>query len=145
ALPLSENDPYLDQWAFRRVGARTALALQRPTADQIQRFALEERGASTLSADREIDGINTDHLVTELVKKALYAECVRRGLCYRSDRRHIYFPAGLLPKDNLRYQRLDESSSWFGVVGERTHRGELFRYHLSPSFFAKGRPASAYE
>jgi hypothetical protein len=145
ALPLSEHDSYLDHWAFRRVDSKTALCLQRPPAEIVQRFGLEERGAATWSANPEIDGINTENLLIELIKKAIYVECLRRGLCYRNDRRHIYFPPGVLPNDNLRFERLDGSSTYFSVVGQRTHRGVAFRHHLSPSFFVKGRPQRGFD
>jgi hypothetical protein len=97
----------------------------------------------------EICGIRTDDLVKELLKKSLYAECRRRGLLYCEDRELVYFPFDLLRHDHLSFPRLDGSSTFFNVAGERTHgkgeRARKFRYHIAPVFVPKESTGGGYE
>ncbi|MGH9884450.1 MAG: hypothetical protein ACREBE_02910 [bacterium] len=148
-LPLDDRDPYLQEWPFRRVSSTEALSLRRPTADLAKRFGLEQRGGSTLSAEREISGIKVTDLLKELIRKSLIGECLKRGLLYRQDHRLLYFPTGILENEHLKYQRLDGSRTYFAVTGERSQgRGEratTFRHHIAPSFSVKGHPRQGYE
>ncbi|MGO8901423.1 MAG: restriction endonuclease [Isosphaeraceae bacterium] len=148
--PLDDEDgPVAGKWGFRKVGPTHFLSFHHPPAELVRDLGMTEKGGAVWNTLTEMDGIRVDDLITELIKKSLYAECRRRGLLYCSERRLVFFPVGLLKNDNLRFQRLDSSSTYFGVTGERTHgrgdRAKKYRYHIAPVFVPKGAPGSGYE
>lgn len=96
-----------------------------------------------------MDGVNVPDLVKELLKKSIIAECRRRGLLFCSDREVIYFPAGLLKNEFLRFRDVNGKSKSFTVTGERQHgRGERaskFLYQTVPVFVPIYSPTEGYE
>jgi hypothetical protein len=150
AKPLEDEDgPLAGTWGFRKVGPTHFLSFHHPPGALVRELGITGKGGAVWNVQTEIDGIQVDDLITELIKKSLYAECRRRGLLYCSDRRLVYFPSGLLRNDNLRFQKLDGSSTFFCVVGERTHgggeRAKKYRYHVAPVFVPRGDAVSGYE
>jgi hypothetical protein len=150
AIPMGDdNSPLIGQWAFRKVSDTHFLSFQHPPPQLAVDYGITTKGGSVWTAISEMDGIPVGDLLTELIKKAFYAECRRRGLQLCSDRGMVYFPADLLKNDILKLERLDGSQTHFSVVGERTHgwghRASKYRYHIAPVFVPKGNPASGYE
>ena len=147
--PLDDNGPLTGQWAFRRVSDTHFLSFHRPPVQLVIDHGITSKGGSVWKAVTEIDGIPVSDLITELIKKSLYAECRRRGLHFCNDRRLTYFPAQLLRNDTLRVEKFDGSQTHFSVVGERSHgwkdRATKYRYHIAPVFVPKGDPESGYE
>lgn len=150
STPLGEdNGPLTGQWAFRRVSDTHFLSFHQPPAQLAIDHGITNKGGSVLKGLAQIDGIPASDLVTELIKKSLYAECRRRGLQYCTDRKLVYFPGQLLKNDNLRIQRLDGSHTHFSVVGERSHgwkdRATKYRYYIAPVFAPMGDPDNGYD
>jgi hypothetical protein len=148
--PLGDDDgPLTSQWAFRRVSDTHFLSFHAPPLQLAIDHGITNKGGSVWKAVTVIDGIPVGDLVTELIKKSLYAECRRRGLHFCNDRRLVYFPAQLLKNDNLRLEKLDGSQTHFSVVGERSHgwkdRATKYRYYIAPVFVPMGDPASGYQ
>jgi hypothetical protein len=136
-------------WGFRRLSDQEFLSFHRPPADVAREFSIRDNGGTVWSRETNIDGIQTDNLVKELVRKALNAECRRRGLLYCDERKQLYFPVGLLKNENLKYKRISGESSFFAVTGERSYgradRGKKYRYHLAPVFVPRGDPQNGYD
>jgi hypothetical protein len=78
---------------------------------------------------------------TVLLKEALRAHSLMRGLRESTDGEYLYFPDGLAPANRLTVHSYDGTKTWVNAVGERsawTGTGtEKFRYHLALAF----RPA----
>jgi hypothetical protein len=150
STPLGEDSGQLTGlWAFRRVSDTHFLSFDQPPTQLAIDHGITNKGGSVLKGLAQIDGIPASDLVTELIRKSLYAECRRRGLHFCTDRKLVYFPAQLLKNDNLRVQRLDGSLTHFSVVGERSHgwkdRATKYRYHIAPVFAPMGDPENGYD
>jgi TIR domain/Restriction endonuclease len=147
--PIQDDSESAGHWGFRKVSDTELLSFHRPPTNVAREFGITDFGGAVWSSTVEIDGIKTEDLVKELLKKALYAECRRRGLRYCKERRVVYFPTELLKNDHLRLTYLDGSSTFFVVTGERTHGrsgvGKKYRYHIAPVFVPKGEPRTGYE
>jgi hypothetical protein len=149
-VPMGEdNAPLIAQWAFRKLSDTHFLSFHFPPPQLAVDYGITTKGGSVWKTTSEIDGVSVGDLVIELIKKALYAECRRRGLSFCSDRNLVYFPFQLLKNDILKLERLDGSHTHFSVVGERTHgrgdRASKYRYYIAPVFVPKGDPVNGYE
>lgn len=148
--PITDMDAEtVSTWGFRQVGPKHFLSFHRPPADVTKQFGIVPKGGATRDSVREMDGIPVEDLVKELIKKSLYAECRRRGLCFCSDRQVVYFPFGILKNDHLRFRELGGQNTFFNVAGERTHgkgeRARKFLYHIVPVFAPKELGTDGYE
>lgn len=132
-----DDSPGASEWAFRRINARQFLSFVPPPAAFVEQFEMRAKGGTALSS-LEIDGVRVRDLVPELIRKSLYSECRRRGLCYFEQRRLIYFPPGLLKNEFISFSTLTGETSRFAVTGERKHgygpRASSYRYHVAPVF-----------
>lgn len=137
------------RWAFRKSGERELLAFHRPPDDVRRELGIADLGGAIWSRSPTFDGIGTDDLLKELIKKSLYVECRRRGLHYCEERELVYFPSGLVKNDLLRLTQPDGSPSSFAVTGERSYgkaeRGNRYRYHIAPVFVPRGDYQSSFE
>lgn len=135
------------KWAFKKAGDLEYLAFHEPPADMIRAFGIAAQGATLWARKRKVDGVSTEDLLTELIKKTMYVECLRRGLVFCEPSNMVYFPCAMLPKEHLRYRRLDGQATFFAVTGERAHgrSGGRFRYYVSPQFVPKGDPEGGYD
>ncbi|WP_428940976.1 TIR domain-containing protein [Fontivita pretiosa] len=144
-----EASPDLSRWAYREISPTHVLSFHHPPIELARNLDIVPKGGAVWNTVSELDGVRIDHLIKELLKKALYAECRRRGLLYCEDRDLVYFPFGLLKNDNLSFRRLDGQATHFRVAGERTHgkgeRAHKFRYHIAPVFVPKESAAGGYE
>lgn len=138
---------FVYKWAFKKVGDRDYLAFHDPPAEVVKEFGIAPQGGTLWALRREVDGVTTEDLLTELIKKSMYAECMRKGLAFCEGSNMVYFPCALLPKEHLSYRRLDGQATYFSVAGERAHgrNGAKFRYYVSPQFAPKGSPVVGYD
>ncbi len=148
--PIHKDDGSLAAtWAFRRTSDTELLSFQHPPEDVRSEFGLFDQGGALWSKSSTLDGINTDDLLKELIKKTLYVEFRRRGLQYCEERKLVYFPAGLLRNDHLRLTQPDGTPSFFAVAGERSYgkaeRGNKYRYQIAPVFVPRGDSQSGFE
>jgi hypothetical protein len=147
--PIEDDGPVSGQWGYRKITSTHFLSFHPPPPELARELKIVPKGGSVWRSLSLMDDVKIEDLVTELLKKSLYAECRRRGLAYSDDRRMVYFPPGLLKNETLKFQRLDGSSTHFWVTGERTHgkgdRARKYRYYVAPVFVPKGDPENGYE
>lgn len=143
----AQKGPHAERWAFHAVSDTEMLAFHAPPPDMFAEFGVRSEGGTVWSGKRELDGVKTEDLLTELVKKTMYAECLRRGLKRCEQTGMIYFPVGLLKHEHLYFRQLDGQKTHFTVTGEVTHTkaSGKFRYYVSPVFVPKTRPSGGYD
>jgi hypothetical protein len=99
----------------------------RPQASESK--LLKPAGGVTWKDVEEIDELGTQVLLFELLNKSLQSRCLGLGL-QAMDERTVFFPAGLVAGDRIRFAISGgrRSTCGFGAAGGlgRTH----FRYHL---------------
>lgn len=133
-MPLSNTS---SPWSFKQVDEKTYLSFHRPPGDLSREFGITPNGGAVWLTTNKIDGVPVEHLLIELTKKAMHAECQRRGLKKCEQTELVYFPEGLLKNDNLRFKTLDGTSTFFTVTGERRwgrDGANPYRYHIAPEF-----------
>ena len=85
-----------------------------------------------------IEGIATRNLVVNLVHRSLEQIMKSKGLSFSKKSGEWYLPDGLLQRNRVLFKGIDGKSSWFSGVGERKYPtrngGEVYRYHIAPSF-----------
>lgn len=130
----------MKSWAFRRVHARRLLAFSTPPSDLGKKLGTRSAGGDLWQAFPNIDGIKTNHLVPELVRKSLDVACTTKGLSRCDERRTVYFPENLLSSDRLYFVKDNGSRSFVNVAGRRKFwrptASSYYRYHLAPVFSA---------
>ena len=124
-------------WAFRDVHNGSYLSFQRPPELAIQTYRFNQTGFWHWRKKKNIEGVFTDHLVSELIRKSMNVKCFQKGLRYCQETRMVYFPAGLVQKDKIKYQWPNGRRSWVNTTGERkypTGKKDRYCYYLSPNF-----------
>jgi hypothetical protein len=71
---------------------------------------------------REILGRPTSAIVSNLIRRTVELDSIRRQLRPVPDKHQVYFPSGVLLGDWLTFRSYDEEKSRVQVVGERTHK-----------------------
>ncbi len=103
------------QWAFRRVDPQHFLSFHQPPDDLRASLCLQTEGEQWWAPCETIDGIAVRNLIPELVRKSLIVACIKKGLCFCPNRKHLYFPAGLLPAERLKLTRPNGTRSFIHV------------------------------
>ena len=126
------------QWAYRDVSPYRVLAFDSPPPSIAvgQRFQCVRQDA--WSDVNEVNGIKSRDLMVSLVHRCLDVLLASSGLAYSARSRRWYLPSGVLHGDRVPITYPDGMKRWFKGVGDRkyptTDGGEMYRYHLSPSF-----------
>ena len=146
-LSIGERRALRIEWACRDVSPRHMFAFDDPptTVNENRCFQCIEQ--ISWRDTKLVDGIDTRHLVVSLIYKCLNLLLRDKGMKYsvitkhRKNRKNMeqwYIPQGFLDKDRVSFTFPSGKKSWFNGVGERTYPtrdgGEVYRYHLSPSF-----------
>lgn len=136
-------------WAFRKVSDQQFLAFFDPPDELTQKYGFTRKGGAFWNVSKEIDGISVYDILKELIRKALYVECLRLGLKHCKEKNTVFFPEGLFKNEFLRLYTLSGSSRMFAVVGERTFgrgdRATKYRHAVMPVFAPMGSPDKGYE
>ncbi len=82
----------------------------------------------------EVEGVRSRNIVSNLLWQAFARTLIRRGLERDPDSALFYFPRGLFPKNKIKYVGRSGRKTWVSVLGEKTLRGKVYRYHLAPDF-----------
>jgi hypothetical protein len=122
------------EWAFRDLGGRRALAFAPPPKSLGATFAAEETDRIEWRRGHTVEGILTEHLVSELLSKSLELHCRKRGLVMDPGGRGFYFPMGLLPRNTLFFEGYLGRRTRVLACGQRAFGGRKYRYHLCPWF-----------
>lgn len=131
-----------ESWAFRSVGGEVALAFH-SAESKFGALKLEEV-VSWVGVD-SVRGLSPIHVCIELLRKSMELYLCRLGLRRHPLTRAIYFPAGLLVHDKLSYiAESGRRSRGIKACGERSFRGETFRYFLAPAFTVYQDPALGF-
>lgn len=128
------------EWAFRLIGDTLILSFSSPPDWAMQRYDLEFTAKAPWTKMESIDGVNTQNLVAELLRKSLLVKCHEKGLVHCPDTDLFYFPEGLMEGERLKFTRLDGTKNWVNATGQRTlwrpSHSEEYKYSLAPTFFA---------
>lgn len=132
--PLYDSDGAMlsDRWAFRAVDDRRALAFGPPPELPVQ-MTVRDVGGSLW----RFDGANAGDVVAELLRKSVQVELLRRGLRWTPERRALFFPAGLLEQDRIRFRSYTGKRTWVSVGGKRTKVGSALRYRLGVALWVR--------
>lgn len=123
-----------DTWAFRDLGGEAALAFATPSAPLVEKPSAQEPATLVWHEGEIVEGILAEHLVTELLAKSLGLHCLSRGLVAEPNGRRFYFPFGLLPRNTIFFEHVDQRRTRVLVCGQRQFRFRDYRYHLSAGF-----------
>ena len=127
-------------WAFWRVG-RVFLSFCPPPEGIKSNLTFSYLGQENWHENENIHKIKSLNLVSNLLRKSVYLKCFQRGLVYSDDSKRVFFPAGLLKDDKLRYIDYKGRKNYFKVTGIRSDSSQAaidrYRYHLSPEFRVK--------
>ncbi|MYB62820.1 MAG: toll/interleukin-1 receptor domain-containing protein [Gemmatimonadetes bacterium] len=128
----------VNEWACYALSPRHVLAFDDPPSSvtDLMKFRYVETG--TWRDKETVFGINPRNLVVTLLHKCLHRLLSDNGMKYYSKGRTWYLPPRLLKNDRISVTFPSQKKSWFKGVGERIYTtkdgGEVYRYHLSPSF-----------
>ncbi|NLT72698.1 MAG: TIR domain-containing protein [Chloroflexi bacterium] len=136
-----ESDELQLEWPHRFVNRTTFLSFSEPSARAKVTGQLRPDGGGSCTETSNLERIPVPHLVSELVRRSLFARCHLAGLEYCAQTRLQYFPFGLTTGNRLRLERPDGTRTWVNSAGERKYRRtsgpEYYRYYLAPAFYVR--------
>lgn len=139
-LEKGEKEFLSKSWAFYQIDKNTVLSFHSPQNILHNNLIAKYNGGSAWQLVKEIDGIKTINVVTNLLKKSLITKCLGNGLEWSKDHHYLYFPKGLMNKDKIIFKDYYGKKTWLLAVSERKNRQQAnklaskYRYHLSPTF-----------
>lgn len=127
------------EWACRTIGGTLILSFSSPPDWVIQKYDLELTAKAPWTKMENIDGINTQSLFAELLRKSLLVKCHEKGLVYCADTELFYFPEGLVEGERLKFTQLNGAKNWVNATGQRNlwrpSHSEEYKYSLAPTFY----------
>jgi hypothetical protein len=126
-----------DRWAFYKVDDLKLLAFERPPIGLPDKLIVTPAGGTSWRNVDKIDGIRSTNIVSSLLKKSLIKKCVEKGLKLQRESGILYFPAGLLKKDRIKYVGYRGRKTWFSAVTERQFPTGKILYHLAFIFWVR--------
>ena len=140
-LSIDERRALRLEWACRDVSPTRVLAFEDPPSTVSERHRFQCLGQVPWRGTDLVNGIDTRDLVISLIHKCLHRLLEAKGMKYSGIGKHPkqwYLPQGLLNNDRVSCTFPSGKKTWFKGVSERTYPtidgGEVYRYHLSPSF-----------
>ena len=137
-IPYEDKNSVRLNWAYKKVGSRYYLGFNRPPVEFEQKYGISGIDSKEWLREETVNKINTNDLISELLRKSLIVKCQQKGLHYCSASELQYFPSGLVENDNLKVLRPDGSRTYVNSIGQRTYPtfdgGEIYRYALAPVF-----------
>ncbi len=138
SLSKSELHMLRREWACSDVTPSTTLAFHDPPPSVTAKHSFQYVKEVAWRDAIKVDGIDSRDLVVMLIRRCLYRLMEDFGLKYSESNRNFFLPRGLLQKDRVPVTLPNGRKSWFLGVGKRKYStaggGEIYRYHLSPSF-----------
>ena len=137
---ISRNERWKIQqeWACWHVGSFQFLAFHEPPKDVTERHDLQSVGEFDVVNVESMDGTATRSVVVNLIHRSLEQLMKSKGLERSGKSGDWYLPDGLLQGNRVWFKGVDGKRSWFSGVGERKFPtrdgGEVYRYHIAPSF-----------
>ena len=137
-LSASERQRIRKMWACRDVSPAMVLAFHDPPDAVMEMHEFRCSGQDDWRGVSAIAGIDSRDLVVDLLHRSLHRLMQETGMQYSESKGSWFIPEGLLPGNRVTFAYPHGRSSWFRGVGERKYPtrqgGEIYRYHLSPSF-----------
>lgn len=132
-------------WPCRRVSEFRFLSFQPPPKHIVSDYGVLERGGAVWKSLIDVEGIRTDYLVSELVRRSIERQYAAKGLRMCEQKGYVFFPEGLCKSDRFYFTHPDGSRTFVNVCGERklyrpNNRSTNYRYHLSPDIRVKVSP-----
>jgi hypothetical protein len=120
-----------DRWAFYKVDDLKLMAFERPPVALPDKLIISSAGGTSWKDVDKIDRIRSTNIVSSLLKKSLLKKCIEKGLKLKRESGVLYFPAGLLEKDRIKYVGYRGRKTWLRVIAERQFPTGKIRYHLA--------------
>ena len=138
-IPKERLDTLRFEWSYRMVDPHRFLSFHKPPDSIIKEYRVIEKGGSFWPEVKEIDGIWSFNLASELIRKSLIVRCHQKGLQYCPTAGLLYFPPNLLKNNRLTFTRPDDNSKTYVLANsERKHgSGGKYLYSLAPDFFVR--------
>ena len=137
SLSRIEEQELGDRWAYYKVDELRLLAFEQPPIRLPDKFIATHAGGTSWGDVDKIDGIRSTNIVSSLLKKSVIKKCIEKGLKLQRESGVLYFPAGLLKKDRIKYVGYRRRKTWLSVVTERQFpTGKIF-YHLAFVFWVR--------
>lgn len=133
-----QNQEMRRGWACRIVSPNLILAFHDPPTDLTERHGLQCVDSFAWQESPSIHEISRRDLIVGLLHGCMDRLLAAKGMAFRADRRQWYLRSGLLQNNYVPFAWPNGKRSKFLGVGERKFPtgdgGEVYRYHLSPSF-----------
>jgi hypothetical protein len=126
-----------DRWSFYKVNDLELLAFERPPIGLPDKLIISSAGGASWKDVDKIDGIRSNNIVSSLLKKSLIKKCFEKGLKLQRESGILYFQAGLLEKDRVKYVGYRGRKTWLSVVTERQFLTGKIHYHLAFVFWIR--------
>jgi hypothetical protein len=123
-----------DRWPCRLLSSRSALGFGLPSAGLLADVQVAESARYEWKDREAVEGISSEHLITELLGKWIELQARRLGLRPEPTGRGVYFPFGLVPKNTLQFTGFTGRHTRVFACGFRKFGTGRFRYHLAPCF-----------
>lgn len=138
ALSWEERRKIRQVWACRDTTPFQFLAFHEPPEDVAERHGLQFAREFDILNLEFIEEMPTRNLVVSLTHRSLEQLMKSKGLERSEESGEWYLPDGLLQGNRVWFKGIDGKTSWFSGVGERKFPtrdgGEVYRYHIAPSF-----------
>lgn len=131
------------RWAIYPKNTNEVFAFHEPPDNERENFKVSYISTFDVNTNDEIEGIKTENIVKNLLKRSVNAALVQKGLQYHESK--IYFPFGLLENDKIHFKTYTGKNTTVQVAGRRRwsrvgQESELYHYHLSPIFSIRKSP-----
>ena len=127
-----------NKWVCHAVSPIHVLAFDDPPSSVTDLMKFRYIESDSWCDKDTVYGIDHRNLLVTLIHKCLNRILNDSGMKYCQKSRMWYLPPRLLRNDKIPVTFPSQNKSWFKGVGERTYPtrdgGEVYRYHLSPSF-----------
>lgn len=135
-LTNSEEKEIQTHWVFYKVGDRYFSFQSVPI--YLPRDIRIADASEVLWRDQGLVGnLQTEYLVSSLLKRTLDHRCIKKGLTFRNEDRLWYFPTGLLEKERIFYVGYKGRRTRLSVIGERQSASGKIRHHIALKFWIR--------
>ncbi len=133
-LSTQQYEQVRNKWACHGLDANTFIAFHLPPND----YPYIVQNAHVWRDKKTVEGVDTQNLISELLRKCLHVLCFKKGLVWSSDHRWLYFPYDSKSTNRVSFVDSNGRNNNIQIAGERTYfipgKPERYRYHLAPTF-----------